>query len=65
MQNQNKDKIEVVGKGKQTWQNEALDLLQDKTVWLGTRRMVVGFKCITTDDAFDSVRLVYLVFSPQ
>ena len=32
--------------GKQTWQNEALDILQDKTVWLGTRRRVAGFKCI-------------------
>ena len=63
-------KLRLWGSASKTWQNKALDLLQDKTVWLGTRRSVVGFKCIIgvsvenwqelyicyyqTGDAFDS-----------
>ena len=42
--------------GKQTWQNEALDLLQDKTVRLLTRRRVAGFRCITFE-----YRVVHLI----
>ena len=39
-------KLRLWGSASKIRQNEALDILQDMTVWLGTRRRVVGFKCI-------------------
>ena len=38
----NQDKIEAVKVGKQTWQNEALDVLQGKTVRSGNKTQGSG-----------------------